>query len=558
MIKKNEIKEKLQFGTGGVRGVLGEGALMFNAGTINNVLKALLSFFNINDKNKLKVIIAYDTRYNSDLFSKTAAAIILEAGGFPLVFDKPVPTPTLSYAVRYYKADAGIVITASHNPSEYNGIKLYLQDGGQLVSPEDKVISDLYNSIPWEHYDMVKNISDDFMLISDDFLNKYIKKISEDVNDFIKISYEDIKLKKDHEIKIAYTPLYGTGINTVPKIIEMAGAVPVILKKQANFNSDFPGMEAPNPENESVMENVVRFAKENGCVAAISTDPDCDRLGLAFIDEHKKVYQLTGNELSALFLDFLIKFSSRPGDFYIVNSIVSTDLIQKIAESNNIKCIRTLTGFKYVGKEIKNHLASKKGEFLFGSEESFGFLIGSSIRDKDATQASYLTCLLIKDLLMEKQTPYERLNDIQHKYGFYSEKLIAIKCIGTDNKLISVFMEILRDKSEEIYKEYFSIANKKNFLLPSDFKRIIDFKEKETIVEFSKEVNNYSVENSDVFVFSGVGWRVTIRPSGTEPKIKFYLMSFSAPNADSSCEDVKKRLQILNGVINKLKDRYLN
>ncbi len=503
----------LEFGTGGLRGIMGVGTNRMNQYTVGFATQGLANYLLSCFKgHKIKVVISHDSRLRSREFAEITAAILSANKIQVYLFEDLRPTPELSFAVRHLKCHAGIMITASHNPKEYNGYKVYWQDGGQLVPPHDKnVINEVnlitsINQVKWQGNDKLIKI------IGEDVDSVYLDKIA-------KLTLNPAAIKKAKNLKIVYTPLHGTGITMVPKALEMFGFQDVVLvDEQAVTDGNFPTVKSPNPEERSALELALKKAEEVNADLILATDPDADRVGIAVRNAEGKMQLLTGNQTGSLLFHYILsqwqKNGKLSGDQFVVKTIVTTDLIQAIATDFNVDCENVLTGFKYIAESIRQNEGKKK--FLVGGEESYGYLISDFVRDKDSVSA----CCLIAEMAAfymtqsrgTRKTLTDVLNDLYKSYGFYKEDLLSITKTG-------------KAGLEEIQQMMVNFRNNPPKKLGGqDVIMMKDYAQSRTY-DFINNTNTViDLPASNVLqFFTTDGSKVTVRPSGTEPKIKFYF-----------------------------------
>ena len=508
-----EIKERfykdLEFGTGGLRGIIGIGTNRINKYVIRKISQGLANFINKSQVKNKSVAIAYDSRLYSQEFAKETALVLNANGIKSYLFDELHPTPVLSFAVRYLNCCAGVVITASHNPKEYNGYKVYGEDGGQVVAPVDKEIVDCVNKIT--DFNQIKLMSEDkafekglLNLIGREIDDEYIKKIKE----------QRINLDLKHDLKIVYTPLNGAGNKLVQRILKESGFENVyVVKEQESPDPSFKTIGIPNPENPKAFDLALKLAKEKNADIILATDPDSDRIGVAVKNKNNEYKFLTGNMTGVLLLEYILsqkkKLSKMPVNPVIISTIVSSRMAKLIASDYHAEYIDVLTGFKYIAKEIKKF--EKDKNFVFGFEESYGCLIGTHARDKDAVIAAMLICEMADYYKEKNLNLLEALDNIYKKYGYHREKLESMELKGIDGlEKIKKIMSCLREnKLKEI-----NGLKIKSF---SDYKLGIK-------KFFDGKVVELKLPKSDViyFEFEDDSW-ICVRPSGTEPKLKIYF-----------------------------------
>jgi phosphoglucomutase len=499
----------LEFGTGGLRGIMGVGSNRMNKYTVGAATQGMSNYLKLNfsNLNIIKVAIAYDSRNNSSYFAKITADVFSSNGIKVYLFDDLRPTPELSFAIRHFKCQGGIVITASHNPKEYNGYKAYWNDGGQLLSPHDKNVIGEVQKIT-DVAEINFNGKDDLIeMIGEDVDNIYLEKIKS-----LSLSPEAIKRQKD--FKIVFTPLHGTGVPLVPEILKRFGFEKVALvDEQSTPDGNFPTIKSPNPEESAALELAMKKAIEIDADLVMATDPDADRVGIA-IRKGDEMVLLNGNQAATLLIYYLItkwkETGKLTGNEYIVKTIVTSELLAKIAEKESVQSFDVLTGFKYIADIIKKLEGEKT--FIGGGEESYGYLVGDFVRDKDAV----ISCALIAETAAWASDNgiglYELLLDIYTEFGLYKEKLISIVRKGkTGAEEIQRIMKEFRENPPE------ALDNSKVVVI-KDYLTGVS-KNIETKVEEKIDLPSSNV----LQFFTADGGKVSVRPSGTEPKIKFYF-----------------------------------
>ncbi len=484
--------KELEFGTGGLRGIMGAGANRMNKYTVSKATKGLADYLNAEFEGEKSVAIAFDSRNNSSEFAKNAASVLCAAGIKVYLFETLMPTPVLSFAVRYHNCTAGIVITASHNPKEYNGYKVYDSKGCQLVPQfADKVIAyvnavtDLKN-IPSVSLDEAEK-NGLLVMIGDETLDAFLAEVK-------KQSLYDEK----SDLKIVYTALHGTGNIPVRRMLE--GKNVSIVKEQELPDGNFSTVRSPNPEEKDALTLALKQAEEEGADIVIGTDPDCDRIGVGVL--HNGSYQLlTGNQTGALLVDFVLKFrkDSMPQNAAVVKTIVTSGLGAAIAEKNGAKSVQTLTGFKYIGEKICLWEESGEYTFLFGYEESYGYLAGTHARDKDAVSSAMLIAEMASYYKNMGMTLVDAMNGIYDEYGYYFDCLETIVLKGKEGaEKIQNAMKDLRETGENLFDDL------------------------DVLLDYSKGIDDLPKENVLRFDFKDGSW-TAVRPSGTEPKLKIYF-----------------------------------
>lgn len=491
----------LEFGTGGLRGIMGVGTNRMNKYTVGRATQGLANYILKQNGKDYKVAIGYDSRNNSDVFSKTAAEILSSNGIKVYLYDDIHPISLLSYAVRSLGCIAGIVVTASHNPKEYNGYKVYWTDGAQVIPPHDKNIIEEVLKVKPEEVKMGNNSK--VSLIGKDIEDKYM-------NDLMGYLVNPDIIKKHNDIKIVYTPIHGSGYKMVPMALKKAGFTNITtLETVQPPDGNFPTVESPNPENPEALKMAVDKAKEIGAELVLGTDPDCDRMGCALLDRDGNYIYLTGNQIGSIILHYLITNKKNIKNPYAVKTIVTTELAKSIADANNVKIFDVLTGFKWIADIIEKE---KEENYLFGFEESFGYCINGNVRDKDGVSS----CLIFAEILAyckdNSITLADYLESIYEKYGYFYEETISITKKGADGaKAIEDMMTYYRNNMP---KEISGV----------DIIHISDYEKKEVYDNNGKKIKDITLPKSNVLQYIlKDNTKITIRPSGTEPKIKFYF-----------------------------------
>lgn len=489
----------LEFGTGGLRGIMGIGTNRMNKYIVAMTTQGFCNYIAENNQGKqIKTVISYDSRNNSREFAKITARVMAANGFKVYLFEDIRPTPELSFAVRELKADAGVMLTASHNPKEYNGYKAYWNDGAQLTSPHDELVIEKVNAIT--DLSQVKMQDDDknITIIGEDMDKIYLEKVKS-------ISINSQCIKKQKDLKIVYTPLHGTGISLVPKALKAYGFENVIcVKEQSIPDGNFPTCVSPNPEEPAALEMGIKLAKEIDADMLLATDPDADREAIAVKDNKGEWIILNGNQTASLLTYYLLSANKNAnalkGNEYIIKTVVTTDLINRIAEDFSVEYFDVLTGFKHIASKIREHEGKKR--YIGGGEESFGYLIGDFVRDKDAVSACCILAEMVACLKEQGTNLYDFLLQLYTKYGFYQEKQVSITRKG-------------KTGAEEIQKMMMDFRNNPPKQLDNDeVVEIIDYLETEKTQLPKSNVLQYLLKS---------GSKVSVRPSGTEPKIKFYF-----------------------------------
>ncbi|MCD8741601.1 phospho-sugar mutase [Mucilaginibacter roseus] len=498
----------LEFGTGGLRGIMGPGSNRINKYTIGSATQGLANYLKKTYPNEqVKVAIAHDSRNNSDLFARITAEVFSANGIYVYFFEALRPTPELSFAIRTLGCKSGVMLTASHNPKEYNGYKAYGEDGGQFVSPADKAVMDEVAAI--KSIDEVKfeRVESNIELISTAIDEQYLKKIVT-----LSVSPEAIKRQKD--LKIVFSPIHGTGITLVPKALELFGFENVVLvEEQSTPDGNFPTVVYPNPEEKEALTLALKKAQEVDADLVLATDPDADRVGIAVKNTDNEFILLNGNQTGSMLINYLLtawqESGKLTGNEYIVKTIVTSNLIEAIAREKGVTYYNTLTGFKYIGELMTKFEGQQT--FIGGGEESYGYLVGEFVRDKDAVVSAAFIAEMTAYYKDKGSSLFEALLDTYIKYGFYKEKLISITKKGkTGAEEIKALMEKFRDNPPE------TLGGSK----------VITLKDYELRVETDLTTNTTTpieLPKSDVLQFiTEDGSIISARPSGTEPKIKFY------------------------------------
>ena len=490
-----------------MRGIMGVGTNRINKYTLGKNTQGIANYMHTVFKNRdLKVAIAFDCRHNSQSLAKIVADVFSANGIKVYLFSDMRPTPELSFALKYLDCQAGIVLTASHNPPEYNGYKVYWEDGGQLVPPQDAAIIQVIEDLKYQEINFEPN-------------ENLIHYIDSEIDDaFIKSSIENASFNtpqadKDN-LNIVFTSLHGTSIKSVPQTLEKAGYKNVnIVAEQAEPNGDFPTVISPNPEEPEALKMALKLADEINADIVIGTDPDCDRLGVAVRDNNGKMILLNGNQTMVLMTHFLLeqwrKAGKIDGKQFIGTTIVSTPMMMELASAYNVECKVGLTGFKWIAKMIKDFPELK---FIGGGEESFGFMVGDAVRDKDAVAATLLICEIAAQAKANGSSVNKELQKMYVDFGFYKEHLVSLTKKGIEglaeiNKMMVHFRE--------------------NPLKEINGERVImmeDYKTATALNLLTNEVETMNIPKSDVLIYyTEDGSKIAARPSGTEPKIKFYV-----------------------------------
>ena len=518
--------KNLEFGTGGMRGVMGAGTNRINKYTLGKNTQGISDYLKKSFPGEaLKVVIAYDCRHNSDTLAKTVADVFSANGIQVYLFSDMRPTPELSFALKHLKCHAGIVLTASHNPPEYNGYKVYWQDGGQLVPPQDSEIIQVIEALPYENIKFEAN-------------EALIEYIDTEVDAaFAKSTIENASFNTPvaakEKLKIVYTSLHGTSIKSIPGVLAKAGYTDVnIVAEQEVPDGDFPTVKSPNPEEPEALSMAMALADKVGGDIVVGTDPDSDRLGVAVRDTNGKMTLLNGNQTMVIMTAFLLEQWKRAGKItgkqFIGSTIVSTPMMLELGAAYGVECKIGLTGFKWIAKFIKDF---PELEFIGGGEESFGFMVGDAVRDKDAVAATLLVCEIAAQAKAAGSSLYQELLNLYVDYGFYKEHLISLTKKGISGlEEINQMMVNLRE----------------NPVAEIDGERVVcieDYQNSTAKNRFTEEVEPINIPKSNVLIYYlEDGSKICARPSGTEPKIKFYF-SVNAPlDAVENATEVEKEL----------------
>lgn len=512
----------LEFGTGGLRGVMGAGTNRMNKYIIRKATKGFANYLINKYGNDVKrgVAIGYDSRNNSDTFAREAALVMCASGIKTYLFDYLVPTPTLSFTVRELGCVGGIVVTASHNPREYNGYKVYDEDGCQVLIEDANAIIEYVNAIT--DIPAIETLNEEearksgiLESVSDEVYTKFCESV--------KLQAHDVGEKS---AKIVYTPLHGTGNVPVRRVLSDLGYNVTVVKEQEEKNGNFPTVVSPNPENAEALSMGCKLCQEIGADLILGTDPDCDRVGIA-VNTKDGMKLFTGNQVGALLVDYVIKMNkaSLNEKSTVIKTIVTSELGAIIAKQNGLKVMETLTGFKFIGDKMNEFDKKGNGEFVIGYEESYGYLVGTHARDKDAVVASMLICEMACYYKNQGKTLVDVMEEIYAKYGYFLDKLDSFTLKGIDGvEKIQGIMKEMRAKGKD--------------LMPN-----------------IAQVNDYTVGIDDLpkadvlkFVFEDSSW-IAIRPSGTEPKIKVYY-SVKGENKDDATKVLESRQAVINAIIN--------
>ncbi|WP_339656192.1 phospho-sugar mutase [uncultured Maribacter sp.] len=505
---KEELNDRfyknMEFGTGGMRGVMGVGTNRINKYTLGKSTQGLSNYLNkVYKEEKIKVVIAFDCRHNSDTLARTVAEVFSANNIKVYLFSDLRTTPELSFAVRHLNCHAGIVLTASHNPPEYNGYKVYWTDGGQIVPPQDGAIIAEINSLDFEDIKFKAN-------------ENLIQVVDKEIDEaFIEQSVQNGNFNADgkDDFKIVFTSLHGTSITAIPEVLKRAGYENVtIIEEQAKPDGNFPTVKSPNPEEPEALSMAVKKAEEIGADMVVGTDPDSDRLGIAVRNLEGKMEIVNGNQAMVLMTKFLldkVKAKGFKGNEFIATTIVSTPMMEAMAKAYGVEFKTSLTGFKWIGKMIKDFPQSK---FVGGGEESFGYMVGDFVRDKDAVTSTLLACEIASQAKANGSSFYKDLIQCYVDYGFYKEHLVSITKKGISGA--EEIKQMLKDFKENPVE---SVAGSK-------VKWIEDYNTSTAKNVLTGEEKVIDIPKSNVLIYETEdGTRIAARPSGTEPKVKFYI-----------------------------------
>ncbi|WP_270287427.1 phospho-sugar mutase [Enterococcus faecalis] len=531
----------LEFGTAGMRGILGAGINRMNIFTVRQATEGLARFMDTQDPETKRrgVAIAYDSRHMSPEFAMEAAKTLAKHDIPSFVFESLRPTPELSFAVRYFKAFAGIMITASHNPAAYNGYKVYGEDGGQMPPADADALTKYVRSI--ENPLKIDVLSDEEVahsglinIVGEEVDNAYLKEIKT-----VTINQELIN-EMGKELKLVYTPLHGTGKMLGEKALKQAGFEKfVLVPEQAVADPDFTTVKSPNPEEHSAFEYAIRLGEKEGADLLIATDPDADRLGAAVRMPNGDYQVLTGNQLGSIMIHYILEAHQQAGTLpqnaAVLKSIVSSELATAIAEKHNTKMFNVLTGFKFIAEKIQQYEEDHSQTFMFGFEESYGYLVKPFVRDKDAIQALVLLAEVAAFYKKQGKTLYDGLQDIFEEFGYFEEKTISVTMSGIEGSgKIKALMAKCREQAPTEFAGI-QVAQMEDF---KELTRTFADGQTEQLQTPPSDVLKYHLEDGS--------W-IAIRPSGTEPKIKFYL----ATKATSSSE-ASEKIAAFEAVVNEL------
>lgn len=507
----------LAFGTGGMRGIIGAGPNRMNRYTVSRATLGLANYLSEFPSPQKSVVIAYDSRNNSEDFAKCAAEVLAVKGITVYLFDKITPTPVLSFAVRHLGCIAGIVITASHNPKEYNGYKVYDENGCQLVpSLADKVIAHVqeitdYRAVPRLDFEVALQ-SGMIQMVGDEVLDAFLAAVK-----------TQALYTEPSKLKIVYTPLHGTGNIPVRRILQDYSVS--VVKEQAVPDGNFSTVRSPNPEEKDALNLAIEQAKTEAADLVLGTDPDCDRVGIA-VRHNGDYVLLTGNQVGALLADFVLRFKADTLNekSTLVKTIVTNDLGANIGRKYGLQIVETLTGFKYIGDQINRYEKTGEKEFVMGYEESYGYLVGTHARDKDAVVASMLICEMTAYHKNNGKTLVDALEEIYKEYGFYLDALDSFVLQGIDGvQKMNAVLETLRARGASAFPDI------------------------ETVQDFSEGIGDLPKENVLKYLFRNGSW-LAVRPSGTEPKLKVYY-SVRGESHEAAAEQLSALREQMKAVV---------
>ena len=531
----------LTFGTGGLRGIMGMGSNRINEYTIAMATQGFANYLKkVFPNEKIRVAVAHDSRNNAGLYTRVTAEVFSANDIYVYLFKELRPTPTLSYAIRSLKCHGGVVLTASHNPKEYNGYKAYWNDGAQLIPPHDEKVINYVKSINTIDEIKFDKKGELIKYLDDTIDNQYIEMITS-------LSLNTPQKNKTSNLNIVFSPIHGTGVTLVPQALKKFGFENVtVVSEQSQPNGDFPTVIYPNPEEAEALEIALKTAKNINADLVLATDPDADRVGIAAKNTNHEFELLNGNQTAVLLIYYLLRQWKEnkqiKGKEYIIKTIVTTDLISAIAHHFKVDCFDTLTGFKYIAEKIRK--LENTHTFIGGGEESYGYLIGDQVRDKDAVMSCAMIAELTAWAIEQNKTLFDILIDIWMEFGLYQEGLISITKKGKSGaQEIEQIMKTLRETPPTTLNNFFITD-------------IIDYLKLTHLKTKSKNIISIDSPKSNVLQFiTENGFKISISPSGTEPKIKIY---FSVHCSLKNRNELKKRKDKLNYQISKLSTSLLN
>ena len=533
----------LEFGTGGLRGIMGAGTNRMNIYTVGAATQGLSNYLKVAfaDLDEIKVVVGHDVRNNSRKFAEIVADIFSANGIKVYLFDSCRPTPEISFAIRHLGCQSGVIITASHNPKEYNGYKAYWNDGAQMIAPHDVNTIKYVNEVKSVSEIKFKGDKSKIQIIGKDIDAVFLEKIKG-------LSLSPDAIKKHHDMKIVYTPIHGTGGKLIPRSLKNFGFTNIIHVPEQDVESgDFPTVESPNPEEPSAMAMGIAKAKETGAEIVLASDPDADRIGLVIRDNNGEYVLINGNQIALIFLNYLMtrntELGTLTGNEYIVKTIVTTETIRKIAEAQHIKMYDCYTGFKWIANVMREN--EGKGRYLGGGEESYGFLVEDFVRDKDSVSAISIMAEIAAWAKEKGMNMTEMLEDIYLKYGFSREKGISLVRKGKSGaEEIAAIMKQFRENPPKVLAGSPVVVIK-------DYQSLV----KTNTVDGTTEKLDMPTTSNVLQYFTADDTKISIRPSGTEPKIKFYIevrdnlkdaadYVATQERADKKIEQLKKDLGI--------------
>lgn len=534
--------KELEFGTGGLRGVIGAGSNRMNIYTVGKATQGLAEYLLDTYKEEASASIAYDSRNMSKEFAETAALVFCANGIKVNLFESLRPTPMLSYTVRHLKSKAGIVITASHNPKQYNGYKVYGDDGGQVTDKAAEEVLSFINNV--DDFSKIKKITIEeaknrglLNIIGEEIDKSYLDKVK------ALTIREDLVKKQAKDLKIIYTPIHGAGNMPVRRVLRELGYENVfVVKDQEQPDGNFPTAPYPNPEEPKVFALALDMAKEVQPDIIFGTDPDCDRIGVVVKDNEGHYKVLTGNQTGVLLTNYILsslkETNKLPDNGAVIKTIVTTEMAAAVAKAYSVELIDVLTGFKYIGEKIKEFEETNSNTYLFGFEESYGYLAGDFVRDKDAVIAAALITEMTLYYKSKGMSLYDALMELYNNYGFYKESLISIELQGKEGQeKIAKALEYLRHSMK-------ATVNEVKIVRKMDYKLSVE----KDLVNIEEKIINLPKSNVLKFVLEDGSWFV-VRPSGTEPKMKIYLSCIgnSLQHAEEKMEVFKKNIM---GIVN--------
>lgn len=520
----------MRFGTAGLRSVMGAGISRMNVYTVGQTTQALANLINATEGSR-SVAISYDSRNNSALFAKTAAEVLAGNGIHVYIYGSLHPTPCLSFAVLELGCTAGINITASHNPKEYNGYKVYWSDGAQLPPEHADTVSreaektDIFRDVKKADFDRARD-GGLITVIGDDIDEKFMSAVLDCRID------REVTAKYGNSVGIVYTPLHGTGYRLVPEVLKRAGITNLrVVESQSRPDGNFPTVAVPNPENKDCFAEAIDLVLRDGkdCDLIIATDPDADRVGAVVKDSNGLFTPLNGNQIGALLVDYIIKARKSKGclpqNACAVKSVVSSELFTEICRKNGVEPVNVLTGFKYIGEKIAEYERTKEHSFIFGYEESCGFLSAGYVRDKDAVAGSLLIAEMASYYKSRGMTVYAALNALYDEYGRYGEKVLSIKVGGVDP------MAEMNARMDELRTNLFAV------IASSAVTKVRDYLSGSVIDANTGDTSDTGLPKTDMLYFElEDGTNVIVRPSGTEPKIKVYILAKGSDESSLSAK----------------------